>query len=68
MISEFWLKRIILIIGVTSFVIALHYFGLLGNHHVLPVPWELKIMLITGVTTIIGFLAYIFKFGKFKKR
>lgn len=68
MISEFWLKRIIVILGVTSFIISLHYFGFLGNHHVLPTPWELRSMLITGVTAIIGFLAYIFRFGQFKKR
>lgn len=68
MISEFWLKRIIIILGVTSFIISLHYFGFLGNHHVLPASWELRSILITGVTSIIGFLAYLFRFGQFKKK
>ncbi len=68
MISEFWLKRIIIILGVTSFIISLHYFGFLGNHNILPMSLELRSILITGVTSIIGFLAYLFRFGQFKKR
>lgn len=68
MVSESWLKKIIVILGVTSIIISLHYFGFLGNHHVLSSYWELRAILITGVTSIIGILAYIFRFGQFKKR
>lgn len=68
MVSEHWLKKIVIILGATSFIISLHYFGVLGKHHLLPGSWELKIIIITGVTSIIGVLAYVFRFGQFKKR